>query len=55
MLNTNHPEDGVSAKNENKGNRLDHITEMCIFKYSVSSHLTAGMCSLHKTCWQEQS
>jgi hypothetical protein len=55
MLNTNHPEDGISAKNENKGNRLDHITEMHILKYSVSSHLTAGMCSLRKTCWQEQS
>jgi hypothetical protein len=55
MPNTNHPEDGISAKNENKGNQLNHITEMCIFKYSVSSHLTASMCSLRKTCWQEQS
>ena len=55
MLNTNHPKDGILAKNENKGNRLNHITEMCILKYLVSSHLTAGKCSLHKTCWQEQS
>jgi hypothetical protein len=55
MLNTNHPEDGISAKNENKGNWLAYITEMHILKYSVSSHLTPGKCSLRKMCWQEQS